>query len=555
MGQLRFALIGTGNIALQHAKAVLSCGCDLVGVCNHNEDKAVAFLTEIHAFAAAKRAEEAAEMAAAAAVAASAAASGDVAGAAAAAEDAAAAEAGLGDAVRWGDAAAPVVGETVFTSVDAMLDMVKPDVVYITTPHITHVDMAFAAVRRGIHCIIEKPLDISLAKARYLKEAAEHYGALVSVVAQSRFFPAAERMMNVISDGRLGTPELGIVHALSWRDEAYYKSNSWRGTWEKEGGGVLVNQAVHELDLLCSFLGEVSSVYGIWRNINHPYIEVDDTAQAIVTFKSGATANIIVSNSVNPAQNAYVHIIGSNGHSIGIMTHSGTEANAGLQPSTFRPCNDVFTLISDEVMASYRAHDYEDISDEEWPYYYFAAQIKEMMIAIAHKKCGMNVRIRNNIASAMGCMMIFTGIYLSRKLDRPVSAEEILEYSGSLINSDEHLATAEDGTPDIDEEVAARAAKAAAEAEAAAAKAKAKVEAEPEANPETESIPAEAAAVGACEATADTAVAPLSATPTEAEAPAPAEPAAVPAPVAEHAPVAAAPAAAEAAPSEVKVRI
>ena len=82
----------------------------------------------------------------------------------------------------------------------------------------------------------------------------------------------------------------------------------------QEGGGVLVNQAVHELDLLSYFMGRVESVYGIWRNVNHPYIEVDDTAQGIVTFESGATATILVSNSVNPAQSAYVHIVGTNGH-------------------------------------------------------------------------------------------------------------------------------------------------------------------------------------------------------------------------------------------------
>lgn len=383
MTKLRFALVGTGNIAKQHVAAILSCGQELVAVCNRNIEKAMLFLSNYSG--------------------------------------------------REGVAPA-VLEETVFSDVAQMLDTVKIDVLYVTTPHLSHIDVAFLAVRRGIHCIIEKPLDISLAKACYLKEESERTGAIVSVIAQSRFFRPTERIKNAIDLGKL-TPAFGIVNVLAWRDEAYYRSNDWRGTWEHEGGGVLVNQSVHELDLLCYFLGEVESVYGVWRNINHPYIEVDDTAQALVTFKSGATATVVVSNSVNPAQDVFVHIVGTNGHTLGIKTHGGVEKEAGIKPSTFKPYNDVFTLEDEATLAQHRANDYADVSDESWAYHFFALQVKELMHAIESKKNGLKVHLRNDICSAQGCMMIFQGIYLSQKLGRPVTAKEIIDYSMSLLVS------------------------------------------------------------------------------------------------------------------------
>lgn len=377
MGKFRIALVGTGNIAAQHVEAILSCQQELVGVCNHNLEKALSFL---QSFSGREGVPEA------------------------------------------------ILHETVFEDLSLMLDTLKPDILYVTTPHLTHVDIACLAVRRGIHCIIEKPLDISLAKSAYLLEEASRTKALVSVISQSRFFRSTERIKNAISDGRI-VPAFGMVNVQAWRDEAYYRSNTWRGTWEHEGGGVLVNQSVHELDLLCYFLGQVKSVYGIWSNVNHPYIEVDDTAQAIVTFESGVSATILVSNSVNPAQSAYVHIIGTNGHTLGIQTHGGVEVNAGIAPSSFHPCNDVFTLESEETMAAYAKSDYEGISDEDFAHHYFAEQLKEMIHAIKNQRDGMKIRLRNSIESAQGCMLIAQGIYLSQELGRPVTRQEIIDRS------------------------------------------------------------------------------------------------------------------------------
>ena len=137
---------------------------------------------------------------------------------------------------------------------------------------------------------------------------------------QRRFYRPCMRIHKAIEDGKLGRPVLGMVTMLGWRDEAYYNSDPWRGTWKGEGGGVLVNQAPHQLDLLLWYMGEVDEVYGVWKNLNHPYIEVEDTAVAVVKFKSGAVGNIVVSNSQNPALYGRVHIFGENGAAAGVQT-------------------------------------------------------------------------------------------------------------------------------------------------------------------------------------------------------------------------------------------
>ena len=100
---------------------------------------------------------------------------------------------------------------------------------------------------------------------------------------------------------------------LGWRDEKYYKSDPWRGTWKGEGGGVLVNQAPHQLDLLQWYMGPIDELFGYWENLNHPYIEVEDTAIAVIKFKNGGIGNILVSNSQNPALFGKVCIHGENG--------------------------------------------------------------------------------------------------------------------------------------------------------------------------------------------------------------------------------------------------
>ena len=200
-----------------------------------------------------------------------------------------------------------------YADVAEMIQTEGLDVVSICTPHPAHCGPAVTAAENGCNVLIEKPLASSLEDCDRIIAAGERHHVTIGTMVQRRFYRPCMRIHEAIQAGKIGRPILGMVTMLGWRDRAYYNSDGWRGTWQGEGGGVLVNQAPHQLDLLLWYMGEVEQVYGVWKNFNHPYIEVEDTALAVVKFKSGAVGNIVVSNSQNPALYGKVHIFGENG--------------------------------------------------------------------------------------------------------------------------------------------------------------------------------------------------------------------------------------------------
>jgi predicted dehydrogenase len=235
-----------------------------------------------------------------------------------------------------------------FTDVNEMISKAKVEAVCICTPHPEHAAPTIAAARLGVHVLVEKPLASSLADCDAMLAAAKENKTIISTVYQRRFYPPCQRIRRAIDDGKLGKPVLGVATIFGWRDEAYYKSDPWRGSWQHEGGGVLVNQSPHQLDLLLWYFGEVEEVFGYWSNLNHPYIEVDDTAIAVVRFKNGALGNIVVSNSQNPAINARVSVHGANGASVGVQTDGGAMFIPGLVKITEAPFNDIWTIRGEE---------------------------------------------------------------------------------------------------------------------------------------------------------------------------------------------------------------
>ena len=235
-------------------------------------------------------------------------------------------------------------GVAAFTDVAEMIAQAKVEAICLCTPHPQHAAPAIAAAQLGVHVLVEKPLASSLADCDAMLAAARENKTMISTVCQRRFYPPCERIHQAIQSGKLGKPILGLATMFGWRDEAYYKSDPWRGSWQHEGGGVLVNQSPHQLDLLLWYLGEVEEVFGYWANQNHPYIEVEDTAVAVIRFKSGALGNIVVSNSQNPAINARVSVHGANGASVGVQTDGGTMFIPGMAPIAEAPFNDLWTV-------------------------------------------------------------------------------------------------------------------------------------------------------------------------------------------------------------------
>jgi predicted dehydrogenase len=245
-----------------------------------------------------------------------------------------------------------------YTDINDMLAKGKLQAVCICTPHPEHARPAIAAARAGVNVLVEKPLASSLADCDAMLEAARTGKSMIATVCQRRFYPPCQRIRQAIDKGRLANPVLGTAVIFGWRDEAYYRSDPWRGSWKGEGGGVLVNQSPHQLDLLLWYLGEVEEVFGYWANLNHPYIEVDDTAVAVVRFKGGALGNIVVSNSQNPAIHARVSVHGSNGASVSVQTDGGAMFVPGLSQITEAPFNDIWTIPGEEnLLASWKEED------------------------------------------------------------------------------------------------------------------------------------------------------------------------------------------------------
>ncbi len=223
------------------------------------------------------------------------------------------------------------------------------DAAIVCTPHPQHAAPAIAAMNAGLHVLVEKPLASTVADCDRMIDAAARNRVRLGVVSQRRWFEPVRRMKDAIDAGKIGRPILGAVTMYSWRDEAYYRSDPWRGRWDTEGGGVLINQSPHHIDLLLWMLGPVAEVTGRWANLNHPYVEVEDTAVAILRFRSGALATLAVSLCQKPGIYTKLHIHGSNGSSVGAQTDTGATFIAGMTAPADPPFNDLWTIPGEPV--------------------------------------------------------------------------------------------------------------------------------------------------------------------------------------------------------------
>ena len=281
------------------------------------------------------------------------------------------------------DAFSKKYGINGYTDVNEMFDKENLDVVAICTPHPNHSEYAVLAAKNGVHVAIEKPLATSLKDCDDIIEAKDKYGVKMTTIVQRRFFRPCMRIKKAIDSGKIGQPIFGTVNMYGWRDLAYYESDPWRGSWKAEGGGVLVNQAPHQLDLLLWYMGDIDEVYGSWANFNHPYIEVEDTAVAMVKFKNGAFGNIVVSNSINPALYGKVHVFGSNGAAIGVQTDGGQMFVAGMSKINEPPLNDLWTVADEEdLLEQYRQEDTEYFNSIDATTHFHLEQMNDFIQAI-----------------------------------------------------------------------------------------------------------------------------------------------------------------------------
>lgn len=190
------------------------------------------------------------------------------------------------------------------------------DVVTIGTPSGVHLEPAVAAARAGKHVIVEKPLEITLRRCDKIISECEKAGVALSTVFPSRFHDASRELKRAVDQGRFGRFTLGDAIVKWYRTQAYYDSGAWRGTWELDGGGALMNQAIHSVDLLAWLMGPVAEVRAQTALLAHKRIAVEDVAVATVRFANGALGVIEASTAAYPGYLKRIEIHGSAGSAV-----------------------------------------------------------------------------------------------------------------------------------------------------------------------------------------------------------------------------------------------
>jgi predicted dehydrogenase len=211
---------------------------------------------------------------------------------------------------------AAIHGATAVTSLAAALARPDVDAVAVCTPSGTHAALAVAALDAGRHAVVEKPLDVNLEAALGVADAERRGGRTVTVISQHRFDPASLLVHDQIRAGRLGRITSGLASIAWWRTQAYYDSGDWRGSLALDGGGALMNQGIHTLDLLLWLLGEPVEVFGASARLAHERIEVEDTTVATIRFASGALGVVHATTAAYPGVTARLQVHGDRGSAV-----------------------------------------------------------------------------------------------------------------------------------------------------------------------------------------------------------------------------------------------
>jgi UDP-N-acetyl-2-amino-2-deoxyglucuronate dehydrogenase len=200
-----------------------------------------------------------------------------------------------------------------YDDMDRMLADPRVDVVCVCTPSGAHRDPSVAAANAGKHVVVEKPLEITLPRCDAIIDACEKNGVRLCAIFPSRFSAANMALKEAIDAGRFGRLTLGDTYVKWWRTQEYYDSGGWRGTWQLDGGGALMNQAIHNVDLLQWLMGDVATIQAMTDRLAHERIEVEDTAVAILRFKNGALGVIEAATSAYPGLLKRTEIHGDQG--------------------------------------------------------------------------------------------------------------------------------------------------------------------------------------------------------------------------------------------------
>jgi len=286
----------------------------------------------------------------------------------------------------------------VYDDLAAALSGSDISLVAICTPSGTHAALAEQALNEKKHVVIEKPLDVDLIRARRLGAAASraaNHGVVSSVISQHRFDPGSALVAESIRGGRFGQMTSAVASVAWWRSDEYYASAGWRGTWAQDGGGALMNQGVHTVDLLLWFMGRPVNIQAQAIRAAHHAIEVEDTVVATLTFESGAVATLHATTAAFPGGRTRVSV-------------HGTEGGAELEDDVLRRFN--LDGSTDEVTV-----------DAEPPGGH-VAQYADIFDAIGNgEQPGITVH------DAIDALATVRAVYVASTLQRPVKFVDVLE--------------------------------------------------------------------------------------------------------------------------------
>ncbi|MBA4187053.1 MAG: oxidoreductase [Planctomycetaceae bacterium] len=204
----------------------------------------------------------------------------------------------------------------IFATVEEAVKAPGVDAVIITTPSGAHVEPALTAAAAGKHVVVEKPLEITGPRCQTIIDACDKAKVQLCTIFPSRFADSNVTLKAAVDAGKFGRLTLGEASNKWWRSQAYYDEGGWKGTQALDGGGAIMNQAIHNVDLLLWMMGPAASVCGLTATLAHDRIEVEDTAVAAIRFRSGALGLLTATTSVHPGYPKQIAIHGDKGSAV-----------------------------------------------------------------------------------------------------------------------------------------------------------------------------------------------------------------------------------------------
>lgn len=202
-----------------------------------------------------------------------------------------------------------------YTDLQTMLDSEQLDVVDVCTPSGLHGEHACQIMRAGSHVIVEKPMEISHERIAEMLQVQRETDRKMAVISQHRFDEASNQLHQLIEQKAFGRLVMGNAAIPWWRSQKYYDSGAWRGTWALDGGGVLMNQSIHSIDVLQWLMGHVKSIQAYTNTLVHT-METEDTAAALLRFENGALGTIVATTGAYPGVTTRIEIFGDKGSGV-----------------------------------------------------------------------------------------------------------------------------------------------------------------------------------------------------------------------------------------------